>query len=130
MPYTYVMPEDWPAIGGHPLGGWVADQRRHYAAGTLEASRVAELEALGMVCGRGRRPRGRLSSPSRGRTPWCTGTCSRRPQRCGAATTSPSGPGLRAPVPRPAWRPRMPNDGRPGKPSPTPGSCHRPVWRL
>ncbi|WP_217561791.1 DEAD/DEAH box helicase [Streptomyces sp. GbtcB6] len=49
VPYTYVTPEDWPAIGGHPLGMWVADQRRYYAAGTLEASRVAELEALGMV---------------------------------------------------------------------------------
>lgn len=49
MPYTYVTPEDWPAIGGHPLGVWIADQRRYYAAGTLEASRVKQLEALGMV---------------------------------------------------------------------------------
>ncbi|MEW1828274.1 Helicase associated domain protein [Streptomyces sp. NPDC088196] len=49
VPYTYVTPEDWPAIGGHPLGVWVADQRRYYAAGTLEASRVVELETLGMV---------------------------------------------------------------------------------
>ncbi|WP_427925183.1 Helicase associated domain protein [Streptomyces sp. cg40] len=49
VPYTYVTPEDWPAIGGHPLGAWIADQRRYYAAGTLEASRVIELEALGMV---------------------------------------------------------------------------------
>ncbi|SED58128.1 DEAD/DEAH box helicase [Streptomyces sp. Ag109_O5-10] len=49
VPYTYVTPQDWPAIGGHPLGVWVADQRRYYAAGTLEAARVAELEALGMV---------------------------------------------------------------------------------
>jgi superfamily II DNA or RNA helicase len=49
VPYTYVTPEDWPAIGGHPLGVWVADQRRYYAAGVLEASRVVELEALGMV---------------------------------------------------------------------------------
>ncbi|MET9914612.1 Helicase associated domain protein [Streptomyces sp. NPDC006476] len=49
VPYTYVTPEDWPAIGGYPLGVWVADQRRYYAAGVLEASRVAELEALGMV---------------------------------------------------------------------------------
>ncbi|MGY5051878.1 Helicase associated domain protein [Streptomyces sp. 900105755] len=31
------------------LGVWVADQRRYYTAGTLEASRVGELEALGMV---------------------------------------------------------------------------------
>ncbi|MFE0923008.1 Helicase associated domain protein [Streptomyces nigra] len=50
VPFTYVTPEDWGAgIGGHPLGVWVADQRRYYAAGVLEASRVAELEALGMV---------------------------------------------------------------------------------
>lgn len=28
---------------------WIADQRRYYAAGTLEAARVVELEALGMV---------------------------------------------------------------------------------
>ncbi|MFJ4633914.1 Helicase associated domain protein [Streptomyces sp. NPDC088847] len=49
VPYTYVTPEDWPAIGGHPLGVWVADQRRYYAAGVLEAPRVVELEALGMV---------------------------------------------------------------------------------
>lgn len=49
VPYTYVTPEDWPAIGGHPLGMWIADQRRYYTAGTLESSRVAELEALGMV---------------------------------------------------------------------------------
>ncbi|KOV71836.1 hypothetical protein ADL00_07000 [Streptomyces sp. AS58] len=36
-------------MGSHPLGAWIADQRRYYAAGTLEASRVAELETLGMV---------------------------------------------------------------------------------
>lgn len=49
VPYTYVRPEDRPAIGGHPLGVWIADQRRYFAAGTLEPERVAELEALGMV---------------------------------------------------------------------------------
>ncbi|MFE3167825.1 Helicase associated domain protein [Streptomyces sp. NPDC059224] len=49
VPYTYVTPEDWGAVGGHPLGVWVADQRRYYAAGTLEAARVKQLEALGMV---------------------------------------------------------------------------------
>ncbi|MER6976131.1 DEAD/DEAH box helicase [Streptomyces carpinensis] len=50
VPYTFVSPEDWPAgISGHPLGVWVADQRRYYAAGTLEPDRVAELEALGMI---------------------------------------------------------------------------------
>ncbi len=50
VPYTFVSPGDWPAgISSHPLGVWVADQRRYYAAGTLEPERVAELEALGMV---------------------------------------------------------------------------------
>ncbi|MFJ9351037.1 Helicase associated domain protein [Streptomyces sp. NPDC101237] len=49
VPYTYVSPEDWGAAGTHPLGVWIADQRRYYAAGTLEASRVEQLEALGMV---------------------------------------------------------------------------------
>ncbi|SEF19040.1 Helicase conserved C-terminal domain-containing protein [Streptomyces sp. Ag109_O5-10] len=49
VPYTFVSPEDWGAAGGHPLGVWIADQRRYYAAGTLEAARVDELEALGMV---------------------------------------------------------------------------------
>ncbi|WP_329256693.1 helicase associated domain-containing protein [Streptomyces pseudovenezuelae] len=50
VPYTYETPKDWGAgIGGHPLGVWVADQRRYYRDGTLEASRVTELEKLGMV---------------------------------------------------------------------------------
>ncbi|MPY36756.1 DEAD/DEAH box helicase [Streptomyces adustus] len=49
VPYTFVSPEDWGAAGGHPLGVWIADQRRYYAAGTLEAARVEQLEALGMV---------------------------------------------------------------------------------
>ncbi|MFI1212403.1 Helicase associated domain protein [Streptomyces sp. NPDC020802] len=49
VPFTYVTPEDWGSAGSHPLGVWVADQRRYYAAGTLEASRVTELEKLGMV---------------------------------------------------------------------------------
>jgi hypothetical protein len=49
VPFTYVTPEEWGAAGSHPLGAWVADQRRYYAAGTLEASRVEELERLGMV---------------------------------------------------------------------------------
>ncbi|MER6968666.1 helicase associated domain-containing protein [Streptomyces halstedii] len=31
------------------LGWWIADVRRYYAAGTLEAGRVTELETLGMV---------------------------------------------------------------------------------
>ncbi|MGW2112602.1 helicase associated domain-containing protein [Streptomyces sp. NPDC001948] len=49
VPYTVVTPEDWGAVGGYPLGQWIADQRRAYTAGTLEAGRVAELEQLGMV---------------------------------------------------------------------------------
>ncbi|MET9663636.1 helicase associated domain-containing protein, partial [Streptomyces sp. NPDC006510] len=49
VPYTAVTPEDWGGIGGYPLGQWIADQRRAYTAGTLEAGRVAELEQLGMV---------------------------------------------------------------------------------
>ncbi|WP_367318072.1 helicase associated domain-containing protein [Streptomyces sp. HUAS ZL42] len=49
VPYVYVTPEGWGAVGSYPLGVFIADQRRYYAAGTLEASRVAELEALGMV---------------------------------------------------------------------------------
>ncbi|WP_449352095.1 Helicase associated domain protein, partial [Streptomyces shaanxiensis] len=49
VPFTYETPEDWGALGGHPLGVWVADQRRYYREGTLEASRVSELEQLGMV---------------------------------------------------------------------------------
>ncbi|MFF3487312.1 Helicase associated domain protein [Streptomyces sp. NPDC002701] len=49
VPFTYVTPDDWGSAGSHPLGVWVADQRRYYSAGTLEASRVAELEKLGML---------------------------------------------------------------------------------
>ncbi|MDT7847857.1 helicase associated domain-containing protein [Streptomyces justiciae] len=49
VPYTYVTPDDWPGIGGHPLGVWVADQRRYYAAGSLDAKRVTALENLGMI---------------------------------------------------------------------------------
>ncbi|MEU3843696.1 Helicase associated domain protein [Streptomyces sp. NPDC028635] len=49
VPYTYVTPESWGAAGRHPLGRWLADQRRYYTAGTLEFERVVELEALGMV---------------------------------------------------------------------------------
>ncbi|MCX4231847.1 DEAD/DEAH box helicase [Streptomyces ortus] len=49
VPFTYVTPDDWGSAGSHPLGVWVADQRRYYVAGSLEASRVAELEKLGMV---------------------------------------------------------------------------------
>ncbi|WP_405753164.1 Helicase associated domain protein [Streptomyces sp. NBC_00012] len=49
MPYTVVTPKDWGGVGGYPLGQWIADQRRAYTAGTLEAGRVTELEKLGIV---------------------------------------------------------------------------------
>ncbi|MFE9685122.1 helicase associated domain-containing protein [Streptomyces sp. NPDC006285] len=53
VPFTYVVPADRPGgvggVGGYPLGVWLADQRRHYNAGTLGADRVKELDALGMV---------------------------------------------------------------------------------
>ncbi|MEV5205137.1 Helicase associated domain protein [Streptomyces sp. NPDC053720] len=49
VPYTAVTPEDWGGVGGYPLGQWINEQRRAYAAGTLDAGRVAELEKLGMV---------------------------------------------------------------------------------
>ncbi|MET9412206.1 helicase associated domain-containing protein [Streptomyces sp. NPDC002935] len=48
VPYVFVAPEEW-GVGGYPLGRWLADVRRSYAAGTLEAKRVVELEALAMV---------------------------------------------------------------------------------
>ncbi|MEU9763904.1 helicase associated domain-containing protein, partial [Streptomyces sp. NPDC047987] len=49
VPYTYTTPDDWAGTGGHPLGRWIAEQRRAYGAGTLAAQRVVELEQLGMV---------------------------------------------------------------------------------
>ncbi|WP_424894260.1 Helicase associated domain protein [Streptomyces sp. SAI-124] len=49
VPFTYVTPEDWGALGGHPLGVFIADQRRYYREGTLDATRVTELQNLGMV---------------------------------------------------------------------------------
>ncbi|MFQ6148673.1 Helicase associated domain protein [Streptomyces seoulensis] len=49
VPVAYRTPVEWGAVGGHPLGAWLADQRRYYAAGTLEAERVVELDGLGMV---------------------------------------------------------------------------------
>ncbi|WP_420711443.1 Helicase associated domain protein [Streptomyces sp. NRRL F-3307] len=51
VPYDYMMGEDESAgaAAGFPLGRWLADQRRYYNAGTLEASRVKQLDALGMV---------------------------------------------------------------------------------
>ncbi|MFF0795183.1 helicase associated domain-containing protein, partial [Streptomyces spiralis] len=42
VPYTFTSPAEWLAgISGHPLGVWGADQRRYYAAGTLQPDRVA-----------------------------------------------------------------------------------------
>ncbi|MET9920109.1 helicase associated domain-containing protein [Streptomyces sp. NPDC006435] len=49
VPYAYVTPEAWGAVGGHPLGQWLASRRIEYADGALEAGRVVELEALGVV---------------------------------------------------------------------------------
>ncbi|GAX56417.1 helicase associated domain-containing protein [Streptomyces olivochromogenes] len=49
VPYVFVAPAEWGAVGGYPLGRWIGEQRRYYAAGILEAKRVVELEALGMV---------------------------------------------------------------------------------
>ncbi|MFJ9448262.1 Helicase associated domain protein [Kitasatospora sp. NPDC101235] len=43
VPYAYRAPS------GHRLGVWVADQRRYKAADVLDAERVKELDALGMV---------------------------------------------------------------------------------
>ncbi|MFB7853536.1 helicase associated domain-containing protein [Streptomyces sp. NPDC056053] len=47
--YAYETPVGWGSVGGYPLGRWLASQRTAYAAGTLEAGRVVELEGLGMV---------------------------------------------------------------------------------
>ncbi|MFF8423347.1 Helicase associated domain protein [Streptomyces sp. NPDC015680] len=49
VPYAYETPSEWGAVGGYPLGQWLASQRTGYAGGSLEAGRVVELEALGMV---------------------------------------------------------------------------------
>ncbi|MFF8717774.1 Helicase associated domain protein [Streptomyces sp. NPDC015184] len=49
VPYAYETPAEWAGVGGYPLGRWLASQRTAYADGTLEAGRVVELEALGMV---------------------------------------------------------------------------------
>ncbi|MGW1170608.1 Helicase associated domain protein [Streptomyces sp. NPDC002550] len=62
VPFTYRVPagggdeqeveggEGWPAsLAAFPLGQWVADARRFYARGAMDADRVAQLEKLGMV---------------------------------------------------------------------------------
>ncbi|MFI8952754.1 Helicase associated domain protein [Streptomyces sp. NPDC053750] len=42
--------EGWPAtLAGYPLGQWIADNRRFYARGDMDANRVEQLEKLGMV---------------------------------------------------------------------------------
>ncbi|MFJ3720834.1 Helicase associated domain protein [Streptomyces sp. NPDC090057] len=59
VPFTYRIPgrddqkvqtEGWPAtLAGFPLGQWIADARRAYARGDMDADRAAQLEKLGMV---------------------------------------------------------------------------------
>ncbi|MFE5753790.1 Helicase associated domain protein [Streptomyces massasporeus] len=59
VPFTYRVPghddqaveaEGWPAsLAGFPLGQWIADNRRFYARGDMDADRIEQLERLGMV---------------------------------------------------------------------------------
>ncbi|MER5858240.1 Helicase associated domain protein [Streptomyces sp900105245] len=61
VPFTYRVPaagddqeqesgEGWPAsLAAFPLGQWIADARRFYARGDMDADRIAQLEQLGMV---------------------------------------------------------------------------------
>ncbi|WP_244942470.1 helicase associated domain-containing protein [Streptomyces sioyaensis] len=59
VPFTYRVPagddqaveaEGWPAsLAGFPLGQWIADARRFYARGDMDADRARQLEKLGMV---------------------------------------------------------------------------------
>lgn len=59
VPFTYRVPakdeqeaeaEGWPAaLAAFPLGQWIADARRFYARGDMDAGRIAQLEKLGMV---------------------------------------------------------------------------------
>ncbi|MGW5974730.1 Helicase associated domain protein [Streptomyces sp. NPDC055186] len=59
VPFTFRVPgrddreagaEGWPvALAGFPLGQWIADARRFYARGGMDAGRVAQLEELGMI---------------------------------------------------------------------------------
>ncbi|WP_037833948.1 helicase associated domain-containing protein, partial [Streptomyces sp. NRRL S-481] len=59
VPFTYRVPigddqaveaEGWPAsLAGFPLGQWIADNRRFYARGDMDADRTEQLEKLGMV---------------------------------------------------------------------------------
>ncbi|MFI9810230.1 Helicase associated domain protein [Streptomyces sp. NPDC052301] len=59
VPFTYRVPcrddqavesEGWPAtLAAFPLGQWIADARRVYARGDMDADRATQLEKLGMV---------------------------------------------------------------------------------
>ncbi|MFD8373491.1 Helicase associated domain protein [Streptomyces sp. NPDC059688] len=64
VPFTYRVPaagddqeqeveaesEGWPtSLAAFPLGQWIADARRLYARGDMDADRIAQLERLGMV---------------------------------------------------------------------------------
>ncbi|KWT62500.1 helicase [Streptomyces albus subsp. albus] len=59
VPFTYRVPggedqtveaEGWPAsLADFPLGQWIADNRRSYARGDMDADRIEQLEKLGMV---------------------------------------------------------------------------------
>ncbi|WP_245685716.1 DEAD/DEAH box helicase [Streptomyces yerevanensis] len=59
VPFTYRVPESgdqkaeaegWPAsLAAFPLGQWIADNRRFYARGDMDADRVEQLEKLGMI---------------------------------------------------------------------------------
>ncbi|MFI0790863.1 Helicase associated domain protein [Streptomyces lydicus] len=60
VPFTYRVPvsdgqevvegEGWPAsVADFPLGQWIADARRFYARGDMDAVRVGQLEKLGMI---------------------------------------------------------------------------------
>ncbi|MFE9776480.1 Helicase associated domain protein [Streptomyces sp. NPDC005931] len=59
VPFTYRVPgradqeaeaEGWPAsLAGFPLGQWIADARRVYARGEMDADRVEQLDKLGMI---------------------------------------------------------------------------------
>ncbi|MFF7558191.1 Helicase associated domain protein [Streptomyces olivaceus] len=59
VPFTYRVPgrdeqaqpaRGWPAtLAGYTLGQWIADNRRFYARGDMDADRVEQLEKLGMV---------------------------------------------------------------------------------
>ncbi|MFE2050977.1 helicase associated domain-containing protein [Streptomyces sp. NPDC059459] len=38
-----------PPLGGFPLGQWIADARRWNARGNMDATRIEQLEKLGML---------------------------------------------------------------------------------